>query len=339
MKRLLRYYQAFNYIRQPADNQYGATTVTKSITGFALTSGAGLFYHMNAPTFMALPKFLAKNNYQNPNDISDCPFQVGHNTDLSLFPWFQQRPEMGPDFLNWMNSHCSDLPRFYDSYDIKQELWQNADADTILQAALSSKTKALLLTKKATPLPGFDGIGAQVHDFFTPQPLKGARAYYFRNVFHDWSNDICAKILANIRPAMAEDSVILIDEIVLSERGSIWRATQFDIAMLTLLGASDRTANEWHTVLAWDKPLATDEKMRACAWSRHAEMLPAVSKLVDMLKRYPDSSEPQDTALSLAFGDTFFGCKERHPENMVNVGQFVDALSGGSSADSAESIA
>lgn len=68
-------------------------------------------------------------------------------------------------------------------------------------------------------------------------------------------------------------------------------------------------------------------------------MLPAVSKLVDMLKRYPDSSEPQDTALSLAFGDTFFGCKERHPENMVNVGQFVDALSGGSSADSAESIA
>lgn len=79
--------------------------------------------------------------------------------------------------------------------------------------------------------------------------ITGARAYYFRNVFHDWSNDICAKILANIRPAMAEDSVILIDEIVLSERGSIWRATQFDIAMLTLLGASDRTANEWHTVL------------------------------------------------------------------------------------------
>lgn len=90
---------------------------------------------------------------------------------------------------------------------------------------------------------------------------------------------------------------------------------------------------------AWSKPLATDEKMRACIWFRHAEMLPAVSKLVDMVKRYPDSPEPQDTAFSLAFGDAFFGYKERHPENMVQFGQFVDAFSGGSSADSAESIA
>ncbi|KAK3340029.1 S-adenosyl-L-methionine-dependent methyltransferase [Neurospora tetraspora] len=90
---------------------------------------------------------------------------------------------------------------------------------------------------------------------------------------------------------------------------------------------------------AWSKPLATDEKMRACVWFRHAEMLPAVSKLVDMVKRYPDSPEPQDTAFSLAFGDTFFGYKERHPENMVKFGQFVGAFSGGSSADSAENIA
>lgn len=196
MKRLLRYYQAFDYIRQPADNQYGANHVTKSMTGLALTSGAGLFYHMNAPTFMALPRFLAKNNYRNPDDISDCPFQAGHNTDLSLFPWFQQRPELGPDFLNWMNSHCSDLPRFYDSYGIKQELWQNADADTILfvdvggahgHQTLGLKQKYpdqpgrfilqdqefVVEQVKATPLPGFDGIEVQVHDFFTPQPLKG----------------------------------------------------------------------------------------------------------------------------------------------------------------------
>ncbi|KHE84643.1 S-adenosyl-L-methionine-dependent methyltransferase [Neurospora crassa] len=81
------------------------------------------------------------------------------------------------------------------------------------------------------------------------------------------------------------------------------------------------------------------QNMRACIWFRHAEMLPAVSKLVDMVKRYPDSPEPQNTAFSLEFGDTFFGYKERHPENMVKFGQFVDAFSGGSSADSAESIA
>ncbi|KAK3400942.1 S-adenosyl-L-methionine-dependent methyltransferase [Sordaria brevicollis] len=63
---------------------------------------------------------------------------------------------------------------------------------------------------------------------------------------------------------------------------------------------------------AFSKPLATDKKMRACIWLRHAEMLPAVSKLVNMVKR--------------------------HPEDMVKFGQFIDDSSGGSSADSAESI-
>lgn len=90
---------------------------------------------------------------------------------------------------------------------------------------------------------------------------------------------------------------------------------------------------------ALSKPLTTNKKMCACVWLRHAEIPPVVSKLVDMVNRYPDSSEPQNTALSLAFGDTFFGYKERHPENMVKFGQFVDAFSGGSSVDSAESIA
>jgi hypothetical protein len=27
---------------------------------------------------------------------------------------------------------------------------------------------------------------APAHDFFTAQPVKGARAYYFRHVFQDW---------------------------------------------------------------------------------------------------------------------------------------------------------
>lgn len=156
IKPLLRYYQAFDYIRQPADGQYGATHVTHSMTGLALTSGAGLFYHMNALTFMALPKFLAKIYYRNPNDISDCPFKIGHNTDLSLFPWFQQRPELGPDFLNWMNTHCSDLSLFHDSYNIEQELWQNAGADTILFVDVGGAHghQTLGLKQKYTNQPG-----------------------------------------------------------------------------------------------------------------------------------------------------------------------------------------
>ncbi|KAK4152648.1 O-methyltransferase-domain-containing protein [Chaetomidium leptoderma] len=90
---------------------------------------------------------------------------------------------------------------------------------------------------------------------------------------------------------------------------------------------------------AWSKTLATDEKMRACVWFRHIEMMPAVVKLVEAAERSPDSAEPQDAAFSLAFGDTFFDHKEKHPGHMIKFGLFVDAFASGDEADTAESIA
>jgi len=89
----------------------------------------------------------------------------------------------------------------------------------------------------------------------------------------------------------------------------------------------------------WSRTLAHDEGMQACVWFRYAEMLPAVAKFVEMVKEYPDSPEPQDTAFRIAFGDSFFGYKEKHPEHMLKFGQFVSAFASGETADSADSIA
>lgn len=90
---------------------------------------------------------------------------------------------------------------------------------------------------------------------------------------------------------------------------------------------------------AWSKTLATDEKMRACVWFRHTEMMSSVAKLVEAVEKFPGSAEPQDTAFSLAFGDTFFNYKEKHVDHMVGFGLFVDAFASGIEADTAESIA
>ncbi len=90
---------------------------------------------------------------------------------------------------------------------------------------------------------------------------------------------------------------------------------------------------------AWSKTIAVDEKMRACIWFRHAEMMPTVAKLVEAVEKFPDSDEPQETAFHIAFGDTFFDYKEKHPDHMVKFGLFVDAYASGIEADTAESIA
>ncbi|CAJ2500564.1 Uu.00g034170.m01.CDS01 [Anthostomella pinea] len=102
---------------------------------------------------------------------------------------------------------------------------------------------------KTAPLPGFEGIEAQPYDFFTPQPIKGARAYYLRNILHDWPDHKCKEILQNIRAGMTDESVLLIDEMVLSKRDAPWQATQLDMAMMTCLAAKERSEFEWRTLL------------------------------------------------------------------------------------------
>lgn len=84
---------------------------------------------------------------------------------------------------------------------------------------------------------------------------------------------------------------------------------------------------------AWSRQIATDEKMMACIWFRHAEMMPTVARLPGAVEKFAGSPEPQDAAFGLAFGDTFFGYKETHPDHMVKFGMFVDAFAGGIEAE------
>lgn len=47
---------------------------------------------------------------------------------------------------------------------------------------------------------------------------------------------------------MTQDSVLLIDEMVLSERGSPWQATQVDLTMAVALSAVERTEAQWRAL-------------------------------------------------------------------------------------------
>jgi hypothetical protein len=77
----------------------------------------------------------------------------------------------------------------------------------------------------------------------------GAKAYYMRMILHDYPDEQCRKILQNTMSAMKEESVLLIDEIVLPEVGAAWRATQMDMTMLNALAGKERSEREWYALL------------------------------------------------------------------------------------------
>jgi demethylsterigmatocystin 6-O-methyltransferase len=93
------------------------------------------------------------------------------------------------------------------------------------------------------------GIKVMAHDFFTPQTIKCAKVYYFRTVLHDWSDDNCRTILKHTREAMAADSVVVVDEIVLPLTGATLKQMNSDLTMMAIIGAMERTREQWAGLL------------------------------------------------------------------------------------------
>ncbi|KAF2682279.1 S-adenosyl-L-methionine-dependent methyltransferase [Lentithecium fluviatile CBS 122367] len=94
------------------------------------------------------------------------------------------------------------------------------------------------------------GIEAQVYDFFTPQPVKGARAYYMRTIIHDNQDDLAKEILQSTTSAFYKDSMLLINDIVLPDSGMVrWRAIMVAQDMMSSLAAKGRTEKELYALL------------------------------------------------------------------------------------------
>jgi demethylsterigmatocystin 6-O-methyltransferase len=99
---------------------------------------------------------------------------------------------------------------------------------------------------QAKPVEGIEFIE---HDFFQPQTIKGAKFYYLRHIFHDWTDKDCLRILKEIIPVMGPDSRIIIDEVVLPDIGAPWQAAYMDLTMMYSLGGAERTKTEWENLL------------------------------------------------------------------------------------------
>jgi hypothetical protein len=75
---------------------------------------------------------------------------------------------------------------------------------------------------------------------------KGAHAYFFHQILHDYSDETCRQILQQIIPAMKSGtSKILINELVLPDQGANWVTTSLDMGVMTCLAARERTEKEF----------------------------------------------------------------------------------------------
>ena len=74
--------------------------------------------------------------------------------------------------------------------------------------------------------PGLNGrVKFMAHDILAEQTVKAADIYYFRWIFHNWSDKYAVLILRNLIPALRYGARIVIQDICMPKRGTIpqWR--------------------------------------------------------------------------------------------------------------------
>ncbi|KAI8957645.1 putative O-methyltransferase [Daldinia sp. FL1419] len=272
--RTLKHLAAMNIIAETGEDKYIGTPLSNALTEPKYRDGIIYTYDVAGPSFHGLPQYLKSINYALPTKLTDGPFQAAHGTGLPFFAWLDQNPPYLEKFNNYMSAYRAGKPSWIDEgfYPISERLVNGFGTSTTandvilvdvggglghdlqeLKEKHPSLPVKLILQDRPEVISTVSGGGAFeaiAHDFFTPQPVKEARAYYLHSVLHDWGDDDCVRILEQLRPAMKPGySKLLVNEIIVPDRNPPWPVTSMDQLVFVLGAMGERTEAHWTSIL------------------------------------------------------------------------------------------
>ncbi|PYI00143.1 S-adenosyl-L-methionine-dependent methyltransferase [Aspergillus ellipticus CBS 707.79] len=268
LSRILKHLAALEVITETGPDEY---TATNFATTLSLPRYAGSFpalCHWFFPGIYALPEFLKKTGYRNPSDATNSAYQLGHHIDEHFFECAQKNPTLNRQFSNHMSVYRQGRPSWMDNdfYPVRKRLVNgtNIRGKDVLLVDIGGSTghDVSEFRRRWLDVPGrlvlqdlpevvatvkdlHESIEPMAHDFFTEQPVQGARVYYMHSVLHEWPDDMCHKILSNLVPAMTPGySRALISENIVPSLDAHYETTSLDIIMLSI-ASGERTEGHW----------------------------------------------------------------------------------------------
>ncbi|CAN9474332.1 unnamed protein product [Alternaria alternata] len=267
VRRMIRQISGQNLAIETAEDTYEPTPWIRALAeDQALANVYGEFHgFVNSPMFRTLPAYLKKTGYKVPTNPNDCNWQFMRGSNENLFQSLGANPAAAREFNDAMESHSKhNLTPWVDVYPTETLVKESKPDRPLVVDVGGSKGHDLIKFHLRHPnipegslvlqdLPAIlkeltidDTISIHPHDFFEPQPVKGARVYFMHNVLHDWEDTQAKQILSHLAEAMEPGySKLLIHESLVSSVKPLARVTTSDITMMACLGAKERTEAEW----------------------------------------------------------------------------------------------
>ncbi|CAG8952635.1 hypothetical protein HYFRA_00009742 [Hymenoscyphus fraxineus] len=268
VKRILRHAMTNHIFKEPRKGVVAHTAASRLLFEDAQTadwvgSSTDDLWQAASQTVNAMVKFPGS---QEPNETG---FALANNTTKSAFEYLSGHPQRARRFGSAMKAYTEETG-FNIQFVADNYPWKELGNATVVDVGGSH---GFTCTHLATLFPSlkfvvqdlppvveagaktisknfYERIQFMAHDFFEEQPVHGADIYFFRWIFHNWSDKYCIKILQALIPALKKGAKILINDNVLPEPGVLpmWREEKvraMDLTMLELQNARERELEDW----------------------------------------------------------------------------------------------
>ncbi|EUC36989.1 hypothetical protein COCCADRAFT_1953 [Bipolaris zeicola 26-R-13] len=225
LQRILRHLVAMKLLTY-SNGKFKGTPPSDGLAAENFQKSIDFCYDVARPSFNRFPSFFQATGYRIPSSLTNGPFQAVHGIAMPFFPWLVATPPYLDEFDNFMSAYRAGKPNWYDAgfYPVDDRLIEGFDTDTgetllvDVWGGRGHDVQQFISEHKAHPgkiilqdrEPVIASVSNQdkllfeleVHEFFTPQPIKAARAYALHSILHDWIDEEEISILKNLRPAL-----------------------------------------------------------------------------------------------------------------------------------------
>ncbi|KAI1407314.1 S-adenosyl-L-methionine-dependent methyltransferase [Hypoxylon sp. FL1857] len=265
--RFMRYLACIGAVDQVSRNQFAANHTTRNLSQKVLESGISHCFEVVAPIYQAMPSFLQETKYVTPTDPVDTAWQRAFNTPMHALEWLSRHPDKLARFGDYMASRDGPSRGWLDVYPVQEELatrdWEEGTTQAVfVNVGVGFGHPCAEFKKKFPHVPGrvvlqdlppmieqvpqVPGVENMAHNLFDEQPVKGAKYYFMRAILHNHPDHLAKVLLERVRDAMAPDSVLLLDDYVVSEQWpDFFSRSISDLTMLGTFSSQERFEEQW----------------------------------------------------------------------------------------------
>ncbi|KAL8941390.1 MAG: hypothetical protein Q9216_002268 [Gyalolechia sp. 2 TL-2023] len=214
--------------------------------------------------------------YPDSEEPEHSGWNLQNATELPIFRALAGMPSRAAVFAGAMTYHAK-LPGFSPAYLVSAFPWASFNSETCVVdvggglghvskalAAHSPQVKCIVQDSpgvvaqaqgESLPTNLQGRVSFQSHDFFDPQPVKGADVYLLRLVLHDWSDKYAVMIIRALIPALKPGAKVIVNDRVLPALGEAHyllerEGRDYDMYMLAFQNAKERTVEDWKALFS-----------------------------------------------------------------------------------------